>query len=271
MRSMTAYEDLAKNHGETPAVEASVRDAVSAEEWALRVELAAAYRLVAHFGWDDLIFTHLSARVPGTDSHFLLNPMDLTFDEITASNLVKVDLEGKAVMPTAHVTNPAGFVIHSALHRARPDAHAVMHLHTPHGQAVCAHAAGLLPLTQTAMTMGNDLAFHDYEGIAVDLAERDRLVADMGERHFLLLRNHGTLTVGETVGEAFVRLYFFERACQAQVFALAAGTDHLHYPKPEVAELTARQGQSGLKTIANKFAWPALLRKAYRLDPGFAV
>lgn len=271
MARTNAFNGLAQTTAGTPTIAIPVRDQVSDEEWAIRVDLAAAYRLVAHFGWDDLIFTHLSARVPGPDHHFLLNPLNLMFEEITASSLVKVDIEGQPVMPTPYATNPAGFVIHSALHMNRPDAHAVMHLHTPYGQAVSAHIDGLLPLTQTAMAIRDDVAFHDFEGIAVDLDERERLVADMGDKHSMLLRNHGTLAVGETVGEAFLRLYFFERACEAQVLALTAGPQNINKPKQDVPEITSEQGKAGVKAIANSFAWPALLRKAYRLDPGFAA
>ena len=164
----------------------SLKGQVSDEEWAIRVDLAAAYRLVAHYGWDDLIFTHLSARIPGPEHHFLLNPYNLMFEEVTASSLVKVDVHGNPVDPTPFITNPAGFTIHSAVHKAREDAHAVMHLHTPHGQAVSAHAEGLLPLTQTAMLVRGDLAFHDYEGVAVDLDERERIVADLGTKSAML-------------------------------------------------------------------------------------
>src|ERR687893_56013 len=177
----------------------SLEGKVGAEEWKIRVDLAAAYRLVAYFGWDDLIFTHLSARIPGPEHHFLLNPYNLMFEEVTASSLVKVDMNGHPVAETPFITNPAGFTIHSALHMAREDAQAVMHLHTPHGQAVSAHAEGLLPLTQTAMLIRDDVAFHDYEGVAVDLEERERLVANIGSKGAMLLRNHGTLVVGETV------------------------------------------------------------------------
>src|ERR1700760_2251952 len=159
----------------TAMIERSVRDEVSPEEWALRVDLAAAYRMVAYYGWDDLIFTHLSARIPGPEHHFLLNPYNLMFEEVTASSLVKVDVNGNPVEPTPFITNPAGFTIHSAIHMAREDAHAVMHLHTPAGQAVSAHNDGLLPLTQTAMLIRGEIAFHDYEGVAVDLDERERL------------------------------------------------------------------------------------------------
>ena len=248
----------------------SLKGKVSEEEWKVRVDLAAAYRMVAHYGWDDLIFTHLSARVPGPEHHFLLNPYNLMFEEVTASSLVKVDMNGHAVGETPFITNSAGFTIHSALHMARPDAQAVMHLHTPHGQAVSAHGEGLLPLTQTAMLIRDDVAYHDYEGVAVDLDERERLVADIGDKGAMLLRNHGTLTVGDTVGEAFVKLYFLERACEAQILALSAG-DNVNNPPQGSPEVTAAQGKMGLKLAAGALAWPALLRKAYRLDPSFAT
>ncbi len=265
-----------EKHGASPAqaeghVEiASLLGQVSEAEWKIRVDLAAAYRLVAHYGWDDLIFTHLSARIPGPEHHFLLNPYQLMFEEVTASSLVKVNVEGNPVEPTPFITNPAGFTIHSALHMAREDAQAVMHLHTPAGQAVSAHADGLLPLTQTAMLVRSELAFHDYEGVAVNLEERERLVADMGDKSGMLLGNHGTLAVGANVGECFIRLYFIERACQAQVMALSAG-DRINQPPPGAPELTREQGSEGLRLVANALAWPALLRKAYRLDPGFAT
>jgi ribulose-5-phosphate 4-epimerase/fuculose-1-phosphate aldolase len=251
---------------EIPSLEGKVSEA----EWAIRVDLAAAYRMVAHYGWDDLIFTHLSARVPGAEHHFLLNPYQLMFEEVTASSLVKVDAAGNPVEPTPFITNPAGFTIHSAIHMAREDAAAVMHLHTPAGQAVSAHAEGLLPLTQTAMLVRGDVAFHEYEGVAVDLGERERLVANLGDKGAMLLRNHGTLAVGKSVGECFVKLYFLERACQSQVMALAAG-DNLNNPPQGSPEVTAEQGAAGLSVAANLLAWPALKRKAYRLDPGFAT
>jgi ribulose-5-phosphate 4-epimerase/fuculose-1-phosphate aldolase len=242
---------------------------VSDEEWKIRVDLAAAYRLIAHYGWDDLIFTHLSARIPGPEHHFLLNPYNLMFEEVTASSLIKVDMDGNPVEPTPFITNPAGFTILSAVHMARPDAQAVMHLHTPHGQAVSAHGDGLLPLTQTAMLIRQDLAFHDYEGVAVDLDERERLVEHLGDKNLMLLRNHGSLAVGPSVGECFVRMYFLERACLAQVMALSAG-DQLNNPPQGAPETAAQQGAVGVTIAAKLLAWPALLRKAYRLDPGFA-
>ncbi|MCY7280734.1 MAG: class II aldolase/adducin family protein [Sphingomonas bacterium] len=261
----TATATASEGHVAIP----SLKGKVAAEEWAIRVDLAAAYRLVAYYGWDDLIFTHLSARIPGPDHHFLMNPYQLMFEEVTASSLIKVDVHGNPVDPTPFITNPAGFTIHSAVHMARKDAHAVMHLHTPAGQAVSAHEDGLLPLTQTAMLVLGDLAFHDYEGVAVDHDERARIVADLGDKGAMLLRNHGTLAVGNNVGECFVKLYFIERACAAQIMALSAG-DRLSRPPQGAAELAAQQGAAGLKLAANLLAWPALLRKAYRLDPSFA-
>ena len=239
-------------------------------EWQVRVDLAAAYRLVAHYGWDDLVFTHLSARVPGPEHHFLINPYDLMFDEITASSLVKIDTEGRPVGPATHPVNPAGFTIHSAIHMARHDAQAVMHLHTPHGQAVSAMACGLLPHTQTAIIAGGDIAYHDYEGLATDLDERARLVRDIGDRHVMLLRNHGTLAVGSSIGACFLRLYFLERACEAQVLMLAAGRDGLNDPNEGVdAKVAGQASPAAIDGMAAKLTWPALLRKVERLDPGF--
>jgi len=248
-----------------------MQDKVSPEEWKIRVDLAAAYRLVAYFGWDDLIFTHLSARVPGPEHHFLLNPYNLMFEEVTASSLVKVDMSGNPVEPTPFITNAAGFTIHSAVHMAREDAQAVIHLHTPDGQAVSAHEDGLMPLTQTAMLVRDEIAYHDYEGVAVDLDERARIIADLGDKSAMILRNHGTLSVGETVGEAFVKIYFLERACEAQIKALSAGHANVSNPPQGSPELTAQMGKASLKMGANLLAWPALLRKAYRLDPSFAT
>jgi ribulose-5-phosphate 4-epimerase/fuculose-1-phosphate aldolase len=272
---MGRVEQIANSYAEAQALAnvdiPSLKDRVSPEEWKVRVDLAAAYRLVAHYGWDDLIFTHLSARVPGPEHHFLLNPYNLMFEEVTASSLVKVDMSGNPVEPTPFITNAAGFTIHSALHMAREDAHAVMHLHTPAGQAVSAQSEGLLPITQTAMLLHKEVAYHDYEGVAVDLDERERLIADIGDKGAMILRNHGTLAVGENVGEAFIRLYFLERACEAQIMALSAGGSNLNNPPQGSPELTAEMGRVGLKLAANLLAWPALLRKAYRMDPGFAT
>jgi ribulose-5-phosphate 4-epimerase/fuculose-1-phosphate aldolase len=247
----------------------SLKGKVSDVEWRRRVDLAAAYRLVAHFGWDDLIFTHLSARIPGPENHFLLNPFDLMFEEVTASSLVKVDVDGNPVEPTPFVTSPAAFAVQSAIHMARHDAQAVVHLHTPYGQAVSAQAHGLLPLTQTAMGVCGDITYHDYEG-GVQLDERERIVADLGTRNTMLLRNHGTLALGATVGQAFLRAYFLERGCEAQVHALSAGQGRLNIPSQEVADSLAKEAVVVLTKMSDALAWPALLRKAYRLDPGFA-
>ena len=239
----------------------------SEEEWQVRVDLAAAYRLVAHFGWDDLIFTHLSARVPGPEHHFLINPYGMMFDEITASSLVKIDLEGKIVEESQYDVNAAGFTIHSAVHAGREDANCVMHVHTTAGVAVSAQADGLMPLNQTAMLVREDLAFHEYEGLALDLAERPRLVADLGDKSAMLLWNHGTLALGKSVASAFMTLYFLERACAMQVASLAGGTK-LHYPGADVQALVTRQAKFG-KGSVDKLAWTALLRKIDRIDPSY--
>ena len=254
----------------TAAIEREPEIQYAPGEWEARVDLAAAYRLVALYGWDDLIFTHLSARVPGPEHHFLINPYDMMFDEITASSLVKIDVEGNPVGRSEHPVNPAGFTIHSAIHMAREDATAVMHLHTPHGQAVSAMEFGLLPHTQTAMIAGHDIAYHDYEGIATDLDERERLVADIGTKNAMILRNHGTLAVGESVGVCFLRLYYLERACEAQVLMLSAGREHLNNPHQGVGEKVAVQSApKGMARLAEKLAWPALLRKLDRENPGY--
>ncbi|MGD2134208.1 MAG: class II aldolase/adducin family protein [Maricaulaceae bacterium] len=244
----------------------AVKSQVSEEEWELRKQLAAAYRYFAHVGWDDLIFTHLSVRVPGPEHHFLLNPYELAWDEITASNLIKVGTDGELVMATPYTANPAGFTIHSALHMAREDAHCVMHLHTVPGQAVSAQEDGLQPWCQTAMVgMAGGVAYHDYEGIATDLDERERLVADMGEKNVMILRNHGTLTVGETIADAFIRMYFLERGCQVQVQALAGGVK-LNTPPQGTPEKVSQQGEM-LPVVAQGLAWPAVYRKMARLYP----
>lgn len=246
------------------------KPAMSEAEWNLRVDLAAAYRLVALRGWDDLIFTHPSARIPGPDHYFLMNPYNMMFEEITASSLVKVDLEGNRLNASDPPVIPAGFVIHSAIHAAREDIGAVFHLHTPDGQAVSAMAEGLLPHTQTAMTASHDVAYHDYEGVATDLDERKRLVADLGSRSFMILRNHGTLTVGETVAEAYLRMYILERACEVQVRMLSAGRERLNEPAEGLeAKVGSQSSGPGASELANKAAWPALLRKLDRIDPSF--
>jgi ribulose-5-phosphate 4-epimerase/fuculose-1-phosphate aldolase len=246
----------------------NVKDQVSAEEWQLRVDLAAAFRLVALYGWDDLIFTHLSVRVPGPEHHFLINPYHMMFEEITASSLVKIDMDGKPVGETPYLVNAAGFTVHSSIHMARDDAHAVIHLHTPSGQAVAAQSDGLLPISQTAMAVYSRLSYHDYEGIATDLEERARLGADLGTNNAMILRNHGTLTVGATMAEAFIAMYYLERACEVQVKALSAGAKGLNNPPQGTPEKVHGQTE-GLGMLADKLAWPALLRKLDRIDPSY--
>ena len=190
----------------------SVRDRVSEDEWQTRVDLAACYRLIALYGWDDLVFTHISARVPGPDEHFLINAYGLMFEEMTASSLVKVDLDGKIVLETPHVINPAGFTIHSAVHAARPDVACVVHTHTKAGVAVSSQASGLLPLSQTSLFPLASLGYHDYEGVALNEDEKPRLVADLGDKAFLILRNHGLLTAGSSIADAFLYMYLLETA-----------------------------------------------------------
>lgn len=232
----------------------------------VRVQLAAAYRLVAHYGWDDLIFTHLSARVPGPEHHFLLNPYGWLFHEITASSLVKVDRDGNVVEDAGSLDiNPAGFTIHSALHMARDDAGSVMHVHERNTAAVSAHKDGLLPLSQTAMSCIPHLAHHELEGVALNLDERQRLIASIGDRNMLLLWNHGVLAVGRNVAECFMHLYFLVKACEIQV---AAGPGPYHLPSKEAIRTTARQSMDGL-TDAGRLAWPGLIRLLDKRLPGF--
>jgi ribulose-5-phosphate 4-epimerase/fuculose-1-phosphate aldolase len=246
----------------------NVRATVSAQEWQTRVDLAAAYRLVAYYGWDDMIFTHLSARVPDSKDHFLINPFGLLFSEVTASNLVKIDLDGKVILDNGYTANAAGFTIHSAVHMARQDAHAVMHLHTDAGVAVSGMACGFLPLNQHAMFVHHDLAYHDWEGVALDLDERERLIADIGDKHLVMLRNHGTLAMGATVASCFLRLYYLERACAIQVKTLAGGKPHAVSDQATKTMRELIEGELAWDSIAST-AWPALLRLAGRDAQGF--
>jgi ribulose-5-phosphate 4-epimerase/fuculose-1-phosphate aldolase len=238
-------------------------------EQAVRLNLAATYRLIALFGWDDLIFTHVSARVPGLEPVFLINPYGLMFDEITASSLVKVGMDGLPVGATEFPVNPAGFTIHSAVHEVREDAACVIHLHTPDGTAVATSREGLQPLNQTAQLVVDDVAYHDYEGVALDHDERPRLQRDLGQRNLMLLRNHGTLALGATCAEAFLRIYFLERACTMQVRSRMLGGDSWPTAPDVIAKNAALARDSGLKTVANALVWPALLRRLDRIDPGF--
>jgi ribulose-5-phosphate 4-epimerase/fuculose-1-phosphate aldolase len=239
-------------------------------EWSQRINLAACYRLIAHYGWDDLVDTHASARVPGPDHHFLINPYGLAFDEITASSLVKVDLDGNLLTESHYSINPAGFTIHSAIHEAREDAGCVIHLHTPDGTAVASCMEGLLPLNQTAQLVTHDLAYHDYVGIALDHEERPRLQQDLGNKNCMLLRNHGTLTVGRSVAAAFERMYHLERACTMQVRTRMLGptahpVEQMVIDKNEA--LFANPERAELRSTT--LVWPAMLRKVERLDPGY--
>jgi ribulose-5-phosphate 4-epimerase/fuculose-1-phosphate aldolase len=246
----------------------SVKQQASEEEWQARVDLAAAYRLVAHYGWDDLIFTHLSARVPGPEHHFLINPYGMMFEEITASSLVKVNLEGQIVMTTPYFINPAGFTIHSAVHAARVDALSVIHLHTDHGIAVSAQKNGLLPVSQQSLFALASLAYHDYEGLALNEDEKSRLVADLGNKTNMILRNHGLLTVGKTAAEAFLAMYILERACKIQILAQAGGGTLVQVVEPIIETVT---GQLNAVTVGQgaQLAWPGLLRKLDRIDPSY--
>ena len=244
----------------------SLQGKVSAEEWQARVDLAALYRLVALYGWDDLIYTHISARIPGPEHHFLINPYGLLFEEITASSLVKIDLDGNILQDTPYFINPAGFTIHSAIHAAREDARFVMHLHSNDGVAVAAQKEGLLPLSQHALIVLPRLAYHDYEGIALNHDERERLVADIGDKTLMLLRNHGTLAVGDTAANCWVSMYYLERACTMQVQAMAAGRENL-LMAPKAAQAEVRSQVS--RGIGGALAWPGSLRKLDRQLPGY--
>jgi ribulose-5-phosphate 4-epimerase/fuculose-1-phosphate aldolase len=239
------------------------------DERALRIDLAACYRLVALFGWDDLVFTHISARIPGGDDAFLINPYGMLFEEITASSLLKVDANGEKLAPSEWPVNPAGFVIHSAIHAARHDVTCVLHLHTNAGVAVASQKGGLLPISQYATIVLASLGYHDYEGIALRDDEKPRLVRDLGQLGGLILRNHGLLSVGATVGEAFVAMYALQRACETQLLAQSGGAELLSVDprivagvKANVAAVTKGLGGGGI-------AWPGLLRKLDRVDPSY--
>lgn len=245
----------------------SLKSRVSEAEWATRVDLAALYRLVALHGWDDMIFTHISARVPGPEKHFLINPYGFYFEEMTASCLVKVDLDGNIVQETTNFINPAGFTIHSAVHAARDDAHFVIHLHTDAGVGVAAQSHGLLPLSQNACLIRDQVAYHGYEGLALNHDERERLVADLGDKPLMLLRNHGTLAVGRTAAEAWIGIWFLERACRQQVAALSGGREHA-LDAPDEAQAETREQGKAIGFVAG-LAWPGALRQLDRRSPGY--
>jgi ribulose-5-phosphate 4-epimerase/fuculose-1-phosphate aldolase len=247
----------------------TIKDQVSADEWQTRVDLAAAYRLVAAYGWDDLVFTHITAKIPGVDNQFLINPYGMMFEEITASSLVKIDLDGnKLDTDNPFPINPAGFVIHSAIHAARTDAKCVLHTHTPNGIAVSAQKNGVLPISQQSIFILASLAYHGYEGVALNEDEKPRLVRDLGDKNFLMLRNHGLLTVGESIADAFQFMYLFEATCMIQVRAQAGGGELTMIPQA-ILDGAKAQAKVVTKGLGGQLSWPGLLRKLDRMDPSY--
>ena len=245
-----------------------IQDQVSTEEWQIRQDLAALYRLVAMHDWDDLVFTHITARVPGPDHHFLINPYGMLFESVTASSLIKVDLEGNKIIDTPYPFNPAGYTIHSAVHEVRDDAKCVMHLHTRAGVAVSAQKNGLLPISQQASVALGSLAYHDYEGIALNPDEKGRLQQDLGDKMSMILRNHGTLVAAPTIADAWLFMYILETACQIQIAAQSGGSELTMFDEAIIrlncentAEATAGQG--------GQLAWAAMLDKVERRDSSF--
>lgn len=247
----------------------SIRNRVTPEEWEVRVNLAACYNLVAEYGWDDLIFTHISARVPGPEHHFLINPYGMMFDEITASSLVKIDLDGAKVMPSEFDINPAGFTIHSAIHEAREDALCVVHLHTKEGVAISAQKDGLLPISQQSLFPLSGLSYHDYEGIALREDEKARLVKDIGTTNFMILRNHGLLTCSDNVADAFLAMYILQRACEVQLLAQSGGGALTMVPAVILEGMQAAVKQV-TNSVGGALAWPGLLRKLDRIGAPYA-
>ena len=249
----------------------TVRSRVSAEEWQLRVDLAACYRLVALYGWSDLVFTHISARIPGPEHHFLINPYGMLFDEITASSLVKVDQHCNKLIESSYPVNPAGFTIHSCIHAARQDVGCVLHTHSRAGVAVSAQKGGVLPISQQSTFVLGSLAYHEYEGVAFRDEEKPRLQADLGQANFLVLRNHGLLTVGRTIADAFLSMFTFENTCRIQVDALAgqSGMEGLTAVNPAIVQGVAEAMRVQTGGLGGAFVWPALLRKLVRTDPGY--
>lgn len=247
---------------------------VSAAEWQTRVDLAAAYRLTAHYGWSDLVFTHISARVPGEDGAFLINPYGLFFDEITASSLIKIDAHGNPLQESPFPVNPAGFVIHSAVHAARHDAAFVMHTHTANGVAVAAQKNGLLPISQQSIFILASLGYHAYEGVALGDDEKPRLVADLGLNTYLMLRNHGLLTVGKSMADTFLAMYLFESACNIQIRAQAGGAglrSDLIEIDPRIIAGASAQSKQVTKGLGGSLIWPGLLRKLDKLDAAYKL
>ena len=248
----------------------SVREQVSAEEWQVRVNLAACYNIVAQYGWDDLIFTHISARVPGPEHHFLINPYGMMFEEVSASSLVKVDLQGNKVLASDYDINPAGFTIHSAVHEAREDALCVMHLHTKEGVAVSTQKEGLLALSQQSLFPLSGLSYHDYEGVALNPEEKQRLVADIANTQFLILRNHGLLTCAGSVADAFLNMYILQRACEIQLLAQSSGQELIKIPDAILAGIR-QAGQAVTRNAGGQLAWPGLLRRLDRINAPYKL
>ena len=245
-----------------------IQNMVSAEEWQLRVDLAACYRLVALYGWSDLVFPHISARIPGPEHHFLINPYGLMFDEITASSLVKVDMQCNKLIESPYPVNPAGFVIHSSVHAAREDVQCVLHTHTRAGVAVSAQKNGVLPISQQSTFVLASLAYHGYEGVAFRDEEKPRLQADLGQANFLMLRNHGLLTCGKTIADAFLAMYTFEAACKIQIDAQAGGGE-LTQVHPQILTGVAQAMKVQTGGLGGAFVWPSLIRKLDRTDPSY--
>jgi ribulose-5-phosphate 4-epimerase/fuculose-1-phosphate aldolase len=245
----------------------SLKEVVNAEEWALRCDLAACYRLVALYGWTDLVFTHISARLPGTDHQFLINPYGLLFEEVTASSLIRVDQPGNKLSDSPFIVNRAGFVIHSAIHAAREDVSCVLHTHTRAGVAVSAQQRGVLPISQQSTFVLGSLGYHQYEGVALRDDEKPRLQADLGNATFLMLRNHGLLTVGRTIADAFLSMYIFETTCQIQIAAQGGG--ELIAVQTQILDGVAEAARTQTDGLGGAFVWPALLRKLDRIDGSY--
>jgi ribulose-5-phosphate 4-epimerase/fuculose-1-phosphate aldolase len=251
-----------------PMTRPEVKRNVSAEEWQLRVDLAACYRLVAEFGWDDLVFTHISAKLPGPQEHFLINPYGMLFGEITASSLVKVDLAGNVLGESPWPVNPAGFTIHSAIHAARPDVKCVLHTHSLNGVAVSTQKTGVLPISQQSIFVLASLAYHDYEGVALRDDEKPRLVGDLGDRTFLMLRNHGLLTAADSIPDAFLAMYIFEATCAIQLRA-QSGDGELVSVHPQIVATAKQQAAQVTKNLGGRLAWPGLLRRLDKKDASY--
>jgi ribulose-5-phosphate 4-epimerase/fuculose-1-phosphate aldolase len=254
----------------SPLIIASLHNKVSPEEWQTRVDLAACYRLVADYGWSDLVFTHITARVPGIHDQFLINPYGMMFEEITASSLVKIDIDGNKIDDSPFPINPAGFTIHSAVHSARHDAQCVLHVHSVNGVAVSAQKNGLQALSQQSIFILSSIAYHDYEGVALRDDEKERLVHDLGDKQFLMLRNHGLLTLGSTIADAFLNMYLFDAACQIQIKA-QSGAGELITISDAIVDTAQAQAKTVTKSLGGMLAWPGLLRRLARADPSYRL